>query len=101
MDLRKTQTFIVVQNGSRIGRPSRLIELGNRVGTVDGVECFDSIRFTTDQGQHGALTEASYEGPVSIRVRDRDGSFVWFAIASAATVANRLFDEAAKDRLAV
>jgi len=62
------------------------VSFGQPTGCINNATCFESITFRDDRGTLRTVSEASYRGPVTVRVRGANGG-QWFGIASAATVA--------------
>ena len=98
MDLRNFVTFVIEQNGRRIGRPYRLTSFGPVTGNQGGVDCFAWVQGISDQGYPSRFAPETFNGPVSIRVRYPDGRKVWFGVASALQLVNDELDRAAADR---
>ena len=97
MDLRNFITFTITRNGRRIGRAYRLTAFGPLTGRRNGDDCFEWVKGISDQGHPSRFDSRTFDGPVSIRVRYKDGRKVWFGVATTLDLVNEELDHAAAD----
>lgn len=65
----------------------RYVSMGDPTGNVGRAACFASVTVEVGGKRQQAVTEADFDGPVSMAIAPAGGTPQWFGLASAASVA--------------